>query len=97
MGLGDVNYGSCTYRSRYRFCHSVKEVADDPVERLDQEGEFLEDAAVYVVHKARRFGAMESKSTASTCLEVGLRIQKGDLRIIIVVLIVSQQVVRGMS
>ena len=54
MRLGNVpSTPSCEQFLRYNGCHQIERIIDDPVEHLDQEREFLEQAAMNIVFEAR--------------------------------------------
>lgn len=46
------------------FGHAVKDIGDDPIKHLDQEGELLQDAAMDVVGETGRVGGIYDGPTA---------------------------------
>ena len=66
--FGDLPYLLGEYLLGDDFRHAVEEVGNDPVEHLDEEGEFLEDAAVKVVRESGGIRSVQSEAAESSPL-----------------------------
>lgn len=72
MRLGGVPNALASENSIGQYgCHPVEEIVEDPVEHLDQEGKFLEEAAVDMLLEPGRVGGADHPQ-ATTCSLFGL-------------------------
>lgn len=73
--------------------HAVKSVVDDPVEHLDQEGEFLQHPAVDIALEPACVGRVHEQTTPSPRLGQMLGSGDGILRIVLVFGVIRYQFV----